>query len=145
LNCKLLRVQHHFAHAMSVMSERGLEKAIAITVDGVGYGFDGTVWGGEVLLVDFEKGIFKRIGRLERFKLIGGDLATIYPLRVLFSLIKNSGREIPDRYHKYLRKGESFELFERFYDLGVETTSLGRFLDAVSVMLEVCFERTYEG
>ena len=146
LNVPLYKVQHHFAHAMSVMAERGLDRAVAITVDGVGYGFDGTVWGGEVLLIDFERGDFRRIGRLESFRLIGGDLATEYPLRILFSLLYNADRlELLEGYEMYLRKGESFDLFERFHDTGVITTSMGRVLDAVSAMLEICFERTYEG
>jgi hydrogenase maturation protein HypF len=147
LDCRLVKVQHHFAHAMSVMAERGLDKAVAIAVDGVGYGFDGRVWGGEVLLVDFEKGEFRRIGRLENFKLIGGDLAVHYPLRVLFSLVyKELGDyDILKPYERFLRKGESFELFAKAYDSGVESSSLGRIFDAVSAMLEVCFERTYEG
>ncbi|WP_457550224.1 carbamoyltransferase HypF [Archaeoglobus sp.] len=146
LNIPLYKVQHHFAHALSVMAERGLDKAVAITVDGVGYGFDGTIWGGEILLIDFERGIFKRVGRLERFRLIGGDLATKYPLRVLFSLLYKAKRlDLLDGYEKHLRKGESFELFESFHEIGIATTSMGRVLDAVSAMLEICFERTYEG
>ncbi|ADB58280.1 carbamoyltransferase HypF [Archaeoglobus profundus] len=146
LNIPLYKVQHHFAHALSVMAERGIDKAIAITVDGVGYGFDGTIWGGEVLLIDFERGTFKRVGRLERFRLIGGDLATKYPLRVLFSLLYNAKRlDLLDGYEKYLRKGESFEIFESFHETGIATTSMGRVLDAVSAMLKICFERTYEG
>jgi len=146
LNVPLYKVQHHFAHAMSVMAENGFNKAIAITVDGVGYGFDGTIWGGEVLLIDFEKGVFKRVGRLERFRLIGGDLATEYPLRVLFSLLYKARRlDLLEGYEKYLRKGESFDLFEKVHDMSITTTSMGRILDAVSAMLEVCFKRTYEG
>ncbi len=146
-NCRLIKVQHHFAHAMSVMAERGLDRAVAITVDGVGYGFDGTVWGGEVLLLDFDKEIFRRIGRLESFRLIGGDLAVEYPLRVLFSIVyKGCGDYgILSYYERYLRKGESFELFEKMHERAIKTTSLGRLLDAISAMLEVCFERTYEG
>ena len=145
--CRLIRVQHHFAHAMSVMAEHGFTKALAITVDGVGYGFDGRIWGGEVLLLDFDRNEFRRVGRLENFKLIGGDLATHYPLRVLFSLIyKELGDyEILKPYERYLRKGESFEIFARIHDSSVESSSLGRVLDAVSAMLELCFERTYEG
>ncbi len=146
LGVPLYKVQHHFAHAMSVMAERGLDKAVAITVDGVGYGFDGTIWGGEVLLLDFENEVFRRIGRLESFRLVGGDLATEYPLRVLFSLLHNANRlELLEGYERYLRKGESFEIFERIHDRSVASTSMGRVLDAVSAMLEICFERTYEG
>ncbi len=146
-DCRLIRVQHHFAHAMSVMAERGLTRALAITVDGVGYGFDGKIWGGEVLLLDFERGEFRRIGRIENFRMIGGDLATYRPIRVLFSLIyKELGDyEILKPYERYLRKGESFEAFAEIHDVSVESSSMGRVLDAISAMLEICFERTYEG
>ncbi len=146
LGVPIYKVQHHFAHAMSVMAERGLNKAIAITIDGVGYGFDGTIWGGEILLLDFENNVFKRVGRLERFRLIGGDLATRYPLRVLFSILHKAKRtDLLEGYERFLLKGESFDLFEKIHDKGVITTSMGRVLDAISAMLKICFERTYEG
>jgi len=150
LNCKLIKVQHHFAHAMSVMAEKGINKAVAITVDGVGYGFDGTVWGGEVLLLDFENKKFKRIGRLEKVKLIGGDLAVERPLRLLFSVIYDLKKDFSmlESYGKYLFRNESFEAFAKAIDANigvVEASSAGRFFDSISAALEVCFERTYEG
>jgi hydrogenase maturation protein HypF len=147
---KLVRMQHHFAHAMSVMAEKGLNKAVAIAVDGVGYGFDGSVWGGEVLHIDFEKQDFRRIGRIETIKLIGGDLAAKYPLRVLFSTVYEHLGDygVLEPYKKYLRKGESFELFAKQLEDNIavaKASSTGRVLDACSAMLELCFERTYEG
>jgi len=147
---RLVRLQHHFAHAMSVMAERGLDKAVAIAVDGVGYGFDGSVWGGEVLYIDFEKQDFRRVGRIETIKLIGGDLAAKYPLRVLFSIVHEhmGDYDILEPYRKYLRKGESFELFAKQLEDNIavaNASSAGRVLDACSAMLELCFERTYEG
>ncbi len=146
----LIRVQHHLAHALSVMAEKKIDRAIAITVDGAGYGLDGTVWGGEVLLVDAREGIFERVGRIERVKLLGGDLATSYPLRVLFSIIYSAENdwELLRPYEKYLRHGESFELMERQFKRDVNValaSSTGRYMDAISAMLEICFERTYEG
>jgi hydrogenase maturation protein HypF len=147
---RLLRVQHHFAHGMSVMAEKELNRAVSISVDGVGYGFDGSTWGGEVLLIDFENMRFERIGRLEEFLLPGGDLAGKYPLRVLFSLIYDFTRDydLLRGYDKYLRENESFELLSSQIERNISTfpsTSAGRMLDAISAMLEVCFERTYEG
>lgn len=105
---------------MSVMAENGFKKALAITVDGVGYGFDGRVWCGEVLLLEFENGEFRRVGRIENFKLTGGDLATYYPLGVLFSLIykEHGDYEILKPYEMYLRRSESFEAFAKMYDIG---------------------------
>ncbi len=150
VGAELVKVQHHFAHAMSVMAEKGLEEAVAITVDGVGYGMDGTVWGGEVLYINLDSGEFRRVGRLERFKLLGGDLAAERPIRVLFSIVYQTlgDYEILRRYEKFLKPGESFEIFAEQHDKNVgvvEASSAGRVLDAASSMLEVCFERTYEG
>ncbi len=139
VGAKLIRVQHHFAHALSVMAEKGLNRAVAITVDGVGYGMDGTVWGGEVLYIDLEKLEFRRVGRLEKFILIGGDLAVYRPLRILVSILDKR----PDLLEYY----EKYEDVRKVLGLntGAETTSAGRYLDASAAMLEVCFERTYEG
>ncbi len=66
-------VQHHHAHAASVMAEHRLESCIGVVFDGTGYGMDGTVWGGEFLLCRGPK--FKRLGRLSRVALCGGDEA----------------------------------------------------------------------
>jgi len=147
---ELIRVQHHFAHAMSVMAEKNLDKAVCIAVDGVGYGFDGSVWGCEVLKLDFEKEKFSREGRLETIKLPGGDLAVNFPIRTLFSVVYDEMRdyELLEPYKKYLRKGESFEIIAKQIDSNIaiaNASSAGRYLDAISAMLEVCFERTYEG
>lgn len=150
INARLIRIQHHFAHGMSVMNEKSLDRAVAISVDGVGYGYDGTIWGGEVIYIDLEEGRFERIGRLEDFRLIGGDLAGEYPLRILFSLVYDylGDYDLLRGYEKYLRENENFELFESLMDRNLSTilsTSTGRMLDAASAMLEVCFRRTYEG
>ncbi len=150
LDTDLLRIQHHLAHALSVMAEKRIERAIAITVDGAGYGYDGTVWGGEVLVVDVRERIFERVGRLERIKLLGGDMAVHYPLRTLFSIIYSAEKswDMLESYKKYLRKNENFEILERQYRRNINValaSSAGRYMDAISAMLEVCFERTYEG
>ncbi len=150
MGAEILKIQHHLAHALSVMAENGIDRSIAITVDGVGYGFDGSMWGGEVILVDLKEGIFERVGRLERIKLLGGDLSVNYPLRTLFSIIYSAEKdwELLERYRAYLRKNETFELLERQYkgDINVaHASSAGRYMDAISAMIEICFERTYEG
>ncbi|WP_457591153.1 carbamoyltransferase HypF [Geoglobus sp.] len=150
IGAESLAVQHHLAHALSVMAEKQIDEAVAITVDGVGYGPDGTVWGGEVLHVRLVEGVFERIARMERIKLLGGDLSVRYPLRTLFSIIYSheGSWDVLESYSKYLRENESFEVFERQYrsDINVaHASSAGRYMDAISAMLEVCFERTYEG
>ncbi|WP_290902788.1 carbamoyltransferase HypF [Ferroglobus sp.] len=150
VGAEVLKVQHHFAHALSVMAEKKLDEAVAIAVDGVGYGMDGKIWGGEVLYINLSSGEFERVGRLETINLLGGDLAVERPLRVLFSIIYSQTGSWEDlrHYEKYLKRGESFEIFEEQLKKGigvVEASSTGRILDAASAMLEICFERTYEG
>ncbi|WP_052747705.1 carbamoyltransferase HypF [Geoglobus ahangari] len=150
MDARVISVQHHLAHALSVMAERGIDEAVAIAVDGAGFGADGTIWGGEVLHVNANEGVFERVARMERIKLLGGDLSTAYPLRTLFSIIyEHTGSwELLEDYSKYLRENESFELMEMQFRRNLNVapaSSAGRYMDAISAMLEVCFERTYEG
>jgi hydrogenase maturation protein HypF len=70
----LVDVQHHHAHAAAVMAEHGVEgPVVAVVCDGTGYGSDGTIWGGELLVADLVS--FRRIGRLRPLRLAGGDAA----------------------------------------------------------------------
>ncbi len=139
-NIPHLKLQHHFAHAFSAMGEKGLSKAVAITLDGVGYGMDGNIWGGEVLYIDMENLDFRRIGRLESFRLVGGDVATKFPLRILIALLADR-TDLLEYYSRFI----DYEKILNALDFGALTTSCGRVLDAISAMLEICFERTYEG
>lgn len=155
--CELVEVQHHHAHAVSVLGELGAEpddKYIAITIDGTGYGDDGGIWGGEVLIVSFRD--YKRIGSLKPYVLPGGDSATYYPVKTLVSLLASSGFEFGEiiklleerdllRYlpHGLLEAELTFQLASR--GEGAVSTSTGRLLDAFSALLGVCSLRTYEG
>lgn len=125
-------VQHHYAHAYGLMAEYE-EEMVVITADGAGYGSDGCIWGGEVLLGN------ERLGHLEYVPMLGGDLATKWPERMLLSYLE---REIPG--HRYSKK-EQHILLNQIPHEKVLTSSSGRFLDAVAALLGVCFERTYEG
>lgn len=128
----LKMVQHHFAHAYGLMAEHNQEMVV-ITADGAGYGLDGNVWGGEVLLND------KRLGHLEYTPMSGGDLATKYPERMLLSYVEHTVSG-----HRYSRKEQEI-LLNQLEKERIKTSSTGRFLDAVSALLGVCYERTYEG
>lgn len=152
-------VQHHHAHAASVLGEHDRDRAIAVTVDGVGYGPDGTVWGGEVL--DASRADYERVGGLAPVPMPGGDLATRHPGRLVAGLlheadVRKSGPPSPERLEsKLTRLGVGFPdgveeraLVCQQLDAGVNTpttSSAGRFLDAVSALLDICTERTYEG
>ena len=82
----VLQVQHHYAHALACMAEYGLnEPVLAFCFDGTGYGDDGTLWGGEVLLADPRT--YTRVAHLRPFRLLGGEKAVREPRRVALSLL----------------------------------------------------------
>jgi hydrogenase maturation protein HypF len=146
---RLVAVQHHAAHLLSVMGEHDIDSAVGVILDGYGYGLDGTAWGGEILVA--VEGEVERAGSLSPVRLPGGDLATRFPLRLAaaFLLAGGQSRDIVGR--ALVARG----LSEREVDLVLSqterglnapwTTSAGRFLDAISAWLGVCEERTYEG
>lgn len=151
-----LRVQHHHAHALSAAAEMGVsdEPLIAITVDGVGYGSDGMAWGGEVLLVDGAQ--FERVGRLKYVPMPGGDKAAIYPGMMALSLLLEALGDMEEALEWSRRlgltqappmKGEAGAriVLLQAKRSPLKTSSLGRFLDAVSAALGMRRVRTYEG
>ncbi len=85
-NLPLIRVQHHHAHLAACMAEHGLdEKVIGISMDGVGYGSDGNIWGFEVMLCDLQD--FERKSHLEYVPQPGGDKATFEPWRMALAYL----------------------------------------------------------
>lgn len=152
-NVDIFKVQHHWAHIASVMAEHRLdEEVVGIAIDGVGYGVDGTIWGGEVLVVSYDK--FDRVGHLEVHSMPGGDLAVRYPARMLAGILAKelNEEEILRLFKRHgiiergLPRGErELKMLLRHIDSSPKTSSIGRVLDAASVLLGVCFERTYEG
>ncbi|HJX23294.1 MAG TPA: carbamoyltransferase HypF [Candidatus Bathyarchaeia archaeon] len=149
LSIPVIAVQHHHAHAAALMMEHGLDEIVGIICDGVGYGLDGTTWGGEILHVS-QKG-FKRVGHLQEQPMVGGDLATNFPARIVAGVLykdevardwfmNNSSSLLPHG------KTEAQLIIKQLYSGNTMTTSsCGRILDAVSVLLGTCNERTYEG
>ena len=147
---RLTQVQHHHAHVASLMAEHGLEEMIGICCDGYGYGSDGNAWGGEVLQCHDHLTEFERPGHLEEQPLPGGDLATRYPIRVAAGILDkaNLAQEWLLKHSQDLPHGEEeveVILKQLKTSRSVNTTSCGRVLDSVAALLEVCFERTYEG
>ncbi len=153
---EVVSVQHHHAHIASTMAEHKLkpgEYVIGIAIDGAGYGVDGNIWGGEILYADYRG--FDRVGMLEYQPMPGGEMATIYPLRMLIGITS-----------RFLSLSETLELFSRLgltkamkygereieiaykqakAEKTIKTSSLGRVLDAFSALFGICFKRTYEG
>jgi len=155
-NIPNLKIQHHFAHSLALMIDNQIpidDEIITIVADGVGYGDDGKIWGGEILHCSYDK--YSRIGHLEEQIMVGGDRATIFPIRMLAGILsKNlSITELENiLYTNYLDSltGGIDEIHVLLSQLkrGLnlhKTTSTGRILAATSALLQVCFERTYEG
>jgi len=148
LNCPVVPVQHQHAHTAALMLEHDVDELIGIACDGYGYGSDGTAWGGEILYCNREG--FQRLGHLQEQPMVGGDLATLYPLRMAAGILHGSSDmeewllSNSDRF-PYGRKEVEIILKQLKGGLTPKTTSCGRALDAVSALLGVCYERTYEG
>lgn len=149
LNLPVIQVQHHYAHAAALMAEHHLDEMISIVCDGYGYGLDGSAWGGEILNCTRKSG-FQRLGHLEEQPMVGGDLATRYPLRMAAGILHGTA-EIEDWLHancSYFPHGKKeAEIILQQLDkpLVPKTTSCGRVLDAASAILGISYERTYEG
>ncbi|MCX8173292.1 MAG: carbamoyltransferase HypF [Thermoplasmata archaeon] len=133
-NANLVEVQHHWAHAGSLLVDNGEERCVCLALDGTGYGPDGGVWGGEVLVADYRN--FRRFGHLSEFPLIGGEKAVYDIGRIAFGLAELAGFEL---------KREDAEILRKLMGKSVRCTSMGRFLDGLSYILGVCRERTYDG
>jgi len=152
----LHRIQHHHAHICSVMADNGLpldSEVIGIALDGVGYGDDETVWGGEILKCTYAD--YARLSSLAPQPMAGGDLATRFPSRLVFGMlypylengsiseeqVLNSDLYFP---HGETEKKIVLSQLRNNFNVAV-TTSAGRVLDAAAVLLGLCRERTYDG
>ena len=141
---RIVRVQHHWAHIASVLSEHELEgPVIGLSADGTGYGTDGAIWGCECLIASL--GDFERFGHLAYYSLAGADKAGKEAIRPLVGLLKQTyGSDFEVRKFRWL--------FERIEPDGnekarviseqiekqintVETSSMGRVFDAVAAMV----------
>lgn len=146
------KVQHHHAHAAAVMAEHHLdEPVIAIVLDGTGYGTDGTIWGGEILLSRLDG--FERLGHLQYLPLPGGDRAAEEPWRMAISaLYQLYGRNcLKDGNLPDLLRTVSFSQREILVDMvengfnSPATSSCGRLFDAVAALLNLRLRSDYEG
>lgn len=151
LGIPVAKIQHHYAHVLSCMAENGVtEKVIGISLDGTGYGTDGTIWGGEVLLAD--PAAYERIGMLKPFVQAGGDLASREGWRIALSLIYDAAgsreetlaiaRELYLAGEKDLKM--QMLMIEKRLN-AVTSTSAGRLFDGVSALLGIRRASTFEG
>lgn len=148
---KVIGVQHHWAHIAACLAENDFHgPVIGVSFDGTGYGTDGTIWGGEILLAD-RKG-FRRLGAIEPFRQAGGDLAAKEGWRVAVSLLLKSFPEKEEAERRILHLGlcgaGELAVQEAMLRGGincVNSTSAGRLFDAVSAILGIRRKSTFEG
>jgi hydrogenase maturation protein HypF len=145
-NTPLVKIQHHKAHIASVAAEHSLTDYVGIAMDGLGYGDDGKLWGGEVFRVN-QGNNFTRVGHLEEQPQLGGDSATLFPKKMLFGILSKIYDE-KQLMQSQLFTHEEIQLFlQMIHDnFNVQqTTSTGRILDATAALLGFCDLRTYDG
>ena len=141
-------VQHHHAHVVSVMGEHGLTGPVCgIAFDGTGYGVDGAIWGGEVLLSNLSA--FERFANFAYVPMPGGAAAVKHPLRMAYGVLWAFDLlEHPGAAEALAALGEQAAVCEQMIDRGINTpmtSSVGRLFDAASALLGICVEPTYEG
>lgn len=142
------KVQHHHAHVVAVLAENGIENAACgISFDGTGFGVDGAVWGGEVLLSN--QADYERFANFVYLPMPGGAAAIKNPLRMAygmlwaFDLLEHEGaRGVLERL------GDAADMLGQMIEKEVntpQTSSVGRLFDAVSALLGVCVSPSYQG
>ncbi len=148
---RVIEVQHHYAHALACMAEFGLkEKVLAFCFDGTGYGDDGTIWGGEIFIVDPYD--YHRIGHIKPFRLLGGEKAIKEPKRLalallfeVYTLSEVGGLKLPFLDHF---KSDELALYHKAWEKEINAplcSSIGRVFDAMASFCDILHENGYEG
>jgi hydrogenase maturation protein HypF len=146
---QLIGVQHHHAHLAACLAEHEHKgPAVAAIFDGTGYGTDGTIWGGEILLGDLAG--FERIGKLMPVRLPGAERAIREPWRMACAWLAASSPELPEIPATLAGRVDevAWSLVARLARAGLNspvTTSMGRLFDGVAALCGVRPEVSYEG
>jgi hydrogenase maturation protein HypF len=148
-NLLLVPVQHHHAHIASLMAEHGMsgeEQVLGVSFDGTGYGRDGAIWGGEILLSDYQS--FERKGFLKYIPLPGGDAAIKRPYRIAIAHLWSAGVDWNENLPcvAACQKSEQKILRQQLEKniQTVPTSSMGRLFDAVASILGIRQIVSYE-
>ncbi len=148
LGLPLEEVQHHHAHIVSAMAENGLFGPVCgIAFDGTGYGGDGAIWGGEVLLSNLEA--FERVINFAYVPMPGGAAAVKHPLRMAYGVLWAFDLlDHPAAKSALETLGAQAQVCDQMIEQSINTpatSSVGRLFDAASALLGICTEPLYEG
>ena len=149
LKIPIVAVQHHYAHMCACMIENNFHgDAIGVMFDGMGYGTDGNIWGGEFFVGNYKQ--FTRSGHFEYFPLPGGDICSKKISIAAFScLLKVFGNKeaVMENWKSNLTESE-MNLYQKMISAKINsplTSSVGRIFDVVSAILGLCADVSYEG
>ena len=154
---KLHHIQHHHAHIAACMAENGIPlnspPVLGIALDGLGYGEDGTLWGGEFLLADYR--FFKRLAKFKPVPMIGGLQAIKQPWRNTYAQLisaftwDNLENKYSDLELLIFLKQKPLNLLNQLIEKRINsplTSSVGRLFDAVAAAIGICRQEcSYEG
>lgn len=154
LDIPCYEVQHHHAHIMAAMAEHGIPRetqpVLGIALDGLGYGDDGFLWGGEFLLCDYSG--YKRVARFKPVPLLGGNAAMKEPWRNTLAHLLSTGKwgELKEEYAdsdiiQFLNT-KPVSVMQQMMQRGVNSplsSSAGRLFDAVAAALGLCTEQQF--
>ena len=133
----LVAVQHHHAHVAGCMAEHGLlGPAIGLALDGTGYGTDGRIWGGEVLIARLDG--FERFAHMEYVPMPGGEAAIREPWRMAFGALRTAGFDVESAAALVGASEHEAQVLDRMMERGVNTpltSSLGRLFDAAAAVV----------
>jgi hydrogenase maturation protein HypF len=145
-----IAVQHHHAHIAACMAEHGLDGSrpvIGLSFDGTGYGDDGAIWGGEILVADYKS--YQRAFHLDYFPLPGGDAAIKKPARTALALLWSQGLEWDeqlDSVAEFCAQDQTILRAQLERNINTPmTSSMGRLFDAAAALAGVRQKVNYEG
>ncbi len=145
LELPLVRVQHHYAHILSVMAEHGLAgPTLGLAFDGTGHGTDGAVWGCEFLLVQNDLN-WQRVGHLSYMRLTGAGDEVANPSRVAREYLRQASRMEGSGVLGFWGSGLNSRTRGPLNPPGLRTSSLGRLFDAVAAISGVCRTASFDG
>jgi len=138
-------IQHHKAHIYSVMAENDLENVLGVSFDGTGYGDDGNIWGGEFFIINNTES--ERFAHLNYVPMISGERAAKEPWRMALIYLYKYYPEIVDSIitEKKFPQKDMIILQLLNDSVRLQTSSMGRFFDAVASLIDVCHFNSYEG